>query len=101
MSAIAFYGRGPFSYFYSGRTEQLKPVYADAENVPQLLQVLRHADYLVIYYALERGRNAPANVMRGLEGIAPEQSIWLNGIEYVRIYAMDQMPPQFFASLKQ
>ena len=40
-TVMAFYGRGPFSYFYPGTTEPLKTVYADAENVPQLQQILR------------------------------------------------------------
>jgi hypothetical protein len=99
-TAMAFYGRGPFSYFFSGRTEPLKTVYAEAGNVPQLLQLLRHTDYLVIYYALQKGRQAPANVMRALEGVTPEKTIWLNGIEYVRIYALAGMPPRFFEQLQ-
>ena len=66
--SMAFYGRGPFSFFYPGRTEQLKPVYADAENVPQLQQILHSSDYLVIYYELEKERDSPANVMGALKG---------------------------------
>lgn len=98
-SVLAFYGRGPFSFFYPGRTEQLKPVYADAENVPQLRQVLHASEFLVIYYELEKDRQSPANVMRGLVGVTPEESIWLNGIEYVRIYRVADLPPDFYAAL--
>jgi 4-amino-4-deoxy-L-arabinose transferase-like glycosyltransferase len=99
-TAMAFYGRGPFSFFYPGDTEPLKTVYADAENVPQLQQILHKSDYLVIYYALEKGRNSPANVMQALQGIEPEKSIWLDGIEYVRIYALQGMPAEFFTRLE-
>jgi 4-amino-4-deoxy-L-arabinose transferase-like glycosyltransferase len=98
-TVMAFYGRGPFSFFYDGVTEPLKTVYADAENVPQLQQILRRSEYLVIYYALQRGRNSPPNVMRALEQATPEKTIWLNGIEYVRIYAMRSMPEDFYESL--
>ncbi len=98
-TAIAFYGRGPFSFFYPGKTEQLKPVYADAENVPQLRQILHTSQYLVIYYELEKDRQSPANVMRGLTDVPPEKSIWLNNIEYIRIYRVDQLPPSFYAAL--
>jgi 4-amino-4-deoxy-L-arabinose transferase-like glycosyltransferase len=94
-TAMAFYGRGPFSWFYPGKTEPLKTVYADAENVPELQQALRRTDYLVIYYALEKGRNSPANVMRALEHATPEKTIWLDGIEYVRIYRVDALPAGF------
>jgi 4-amino-4-deoxy-L-arabinose transferase-like glycosyltransferase len=98
-TAMAFYGRGPFSYFYPGKTEPLKTVYADAENIPQLQQILSKSSYLVIYYALEKGRNSPPNVMRALEGIKPEKSIWLDGIEYVRIYSLASMPADFLDRL--
>lgn len=100
-TVVAFYGRGPFSYFYPGRTEQLKSVYVNAENVPQLIQILRHSEYLVLYYELERDRNSPANVLRALEGIAPEKVIWLNGIEYIRIYRADSLSSQFYEVLQQ
>ncbi|MFH1184043.1 MAG: glycosyltransferase family 39 protein [Chloroflexota bacterium] len=99
-TAMAFYGRGPFSYFYSGATEPLKTVYTDAENVPQLQEILRKSDYLVIYYALQHGRNSPPNVMRALEGASPEKTIWLNGIEYVRIYALGELPGDFYDRLQ-
>ena len=70
-------------------------MYADAENVPQLRQILGQSDYLVLYYALQKGRDVPANVMRAVEDVAPEKSIWLNGIEYVRIYSLASMPADF------
>ncbi len=98
-TVIAFYGRGPFSFFYPGKTEPLKPVYADAENVPQLRQILHTSQYLVIYYELEKDRQSPANVMRGLADVMPEKSIWLNDIEYIRIYRVDALPPEFYAAL--
>ncbi len=98
-TVIAFYGRGPFSFFYPGKTEQLKPIYADAENVPQLRQILHSSQYLVIYYELEKDRQSPANVMRGLANVLPEKSIWLNNIEYIRIYRVDALPPDFYAAL--
>jgi 4-amino-4-deoxy-L-arabinose transferase-like glycosyltransferase len=99
-TVIVFYGRGPFSFFYPGKTEQLKPVYADAENVPQLIQILHQSKYIVIYYELEKERDVPANVMHALAGIAPEQVIWLNGIEYIRIYRADNLPVHFYDALK-
>ncbi len=99
-TVTAFYGFGPFSFFYPGKTEQLKPVYADAENVPQLIQVLHASRYLVIYYKLQEDRQSPANVMRALEAITPEKSIWLNDIEYIRIFRVDSLPPNFYVELQ-
>ena len=42
-----------------------------------------------------KGANSPPNVMRALQAAVPEKSIWLDGIEYVRIYSMKAMPPDF------
>lgn len=100
-TVVAFYGRGPFSYFYPGKTEQLKTVYADMENVPQLIDVVHGSQYIVLYYELEHDRNSPANVMQALEGLPPEKSIWLNGIEYIRIYRVEDLPQGFYAALGQ
>ncbi len=100
-TAVAFYGRGAFSYFYPGKTEQLKTVYGESENVPQLIDVLHASKYLVLYYQLEQQRNSPPNVMQALKGISPEKSIWMNGIEYIRIYDVDKLPPGFFTALGQ
>jgi hypothetical protein len=99
-TVIAFYGRGPFSFFYPGKTEQLKPVYADAENVPQLIQILHESKYIVLYYELEKDRDVPANVLRALEGVTPEQIIRLNGVEYIRIYRADTLSAQFYKTLQ-
>jgi hypothetical protein len=99
-TATVFYGRGCFSYFFPGKTEPLKPIYAEAGNVPQLRQVLHESEYLVIYYVLEKGRDSPANVMRALQGATPDKTIWLNDIEYVRIYRVGALPSNFYDQLK-
>lgn len=99
-TVVAFYGRGAFSYFYPGATKELKPVYANMENVPQLIDVIHGSQYVVLYYELEHERNSPANVMQALDSVQPEKSIWLNGIEYIRIYRVDQLPQGFYAALE-
>jgi hypothetical protein len=100
-TVLAFYGRGPFSYLYPGKTEQLKTVYADMENVPQLIDVLRSSRYIVLYYELEHQRNSPANLIRALEEVPPEKTIWMNGIEYIRIYDVKNLPPGVYAALQR
>jgi hypothetical protein len=37
--------------------------------------------------------------MDALVMAAPQQTVWLNGIEYVRIYAMADMPEGFYDEL--
>jgi len=98
-TVVVYDGFGPFSFFYPGNTEQLKKVYADAENVPELIRVVQQSKYIVLYYELERSRGYPANVLRALENVPPQKSIWLNDIEYIRIYRVDELPAEFYTSL--
>ncbi len=100
-TVIAFYGRGAFSFFYPGKTEQLKTAYADPANVAEFVKLVEHSSYIVLYYQLEHDRNSPANVMQALAGVQPEKSIWMNGIEYIRIYKVGALPPQFYTVLTQ
>jgi hypothetical protein len=100
-TVVVYDGFGPFSFFYPGRTEQLKKVYADPQNVPQFMQVVQGSKYIVLYYELERERNSPPNVMRALQNVPAAKSIWLNGIEYARIYRVDALPADFYAALGQ
>ncbi|MGE5074204.1 MAG: hypothetical protein ACM3MF_12320, partial [Anaerolineae bacterium] len=100
-TVMVYDGFGPFSFFYPGNTEQLKRVYADAQNVPEFLRVLADSKYVVLYYELERQRNSPPNVLRAFDGVEPEHSIWINSIEYVRIYRVEMLPPQFYAAFGQ
>jgi hypothetical protein len=99
-SVVVYDGFGPFSFFYPGNTEQLKRVYGEAANVPELIRVVRDSKYLVLYYELERTRNFPANVLRALANVPPQKSLWLNDIEYIRIYRVDALPADFYTSLE-
>jgi hypothetical protein len=100
-TVLAFYGRGAFSYFYPGKTEQLKTAYGDEENVPDLVKTVETSSYIVLYYQLEHDRNSPANIMQALANVQPEKSIWMNGIEYIRIYRVDTLPTGFYTALGQ
>src|SRR5574341_709732 len=101
MTVMAYYGRGPFSYFFPGTTEQLKNVYADAENLPQLTQELSRSDYLVIYYQFQKTAGRLTNILGALDNIQPAHTIWLKGVEYVRIYRVSDLPPSFYETVQE
>jgi hypothetical protein len=52
---------------------------------------LAASDYLLVY-SNQRFRDRPESLLDALEGIEPEKRIWLHGIEYVRIYDVDDLP---------
>jgi hypothetical protein len=82
MNVLAWYGSGPFSYFFEGRTLSLDfdPVYHDSEK-----ENFARSDYVVVYIN-QLQKNRPAELLDYLSQLEPEKTFWVNGIEYVRIY---------------
>lgn len=78
----SWYARGPFSYFFSGKTRYISNT---TEEDPESLERLASSDYAVIYiHQWQRG--IPRLVLEHVSQRTPEHTILLNGIEYVRIY---------------
>jgi hypothetical protein len=96
LKVISWYAHGPITYFFPGQAETIKLV----DNIDdKTLQDIRQADYLIIYYAQEKRRNMPANLLHALEPTHPERTFWFNGIEYVRLYRVDNLPAGFYSAL--
>jgi 4-amino-4-deoxy-L-arabinose transferase-like glycosyltransferase len=89
LTVLAWYGIGPFSYFFPGNTELLAP--GEAWTLSQV-ERLQRSDYLVLYYHHQVNRNMPATLLWRLAGTPYEHAIWRNGIEYVRIYRVADLP---------
>lgn len=61
-----------------------------------MVEHLEDADYLVIYYYHQLQRNVPEKLLRDLAGVDPEHTIWINGVQYVRIYQVDELPKSVY-----
>jgi hypothetical protein len=83
--AVSWYGPGCLSYFFEGRTTEI-PVagFADMD-----LQVALNADYIVSYATHEAQRGTTKDLSNYLDRQHPEHTVRIGGIEYVRIYAME------------
>ncbi len=93
LKVLSWYGIGPFSYFFPGQTMLIPPTETWS---PSLVSRLQRADYLVLYYAHQQRRNMPAKLLRDIQQAIPEKTIWLNGIEYIRIYRVQDLPAEVF-----
>jgi hypothetical protein len=93
----AWYGRS-FSYNFPGTVLVFKPMYALKQDS---LDNLRSVDYLVVYYAQQKSRDIPTGFIKIMEPATPEKVIWFNGIEYVRIYKVSELPKSVFTALGQ
>ncbi len=97
LTVTAWYGRS-FSYYFPGETLVFKPMYSLEQDS---LDHLRSVDYLVVYYAQQNKRDIPTGFIQIMEPAVAEKIIWFNGIEYIRIYKVSDLPESVFKGLSQ
>jgi hypothetical protein len=98
LTVLSYNGIGPFSYFFPGETHILK---TDDRFLPEELQELKEADYIVIYSVQQKPRDGSTALLTALEAIPPEKIIWLDGVKYASIYAVDQFPQSLFTAISE
>ncbi len=98
-TALAYYGRGCFSFFYNGRTTRFKPYYAEAGHELELKEALEGADYLVLYPAVQGLLPKYDHLFAALEEVPPLHEIFLDGYRYAVIYRVDSFTPSVYAEL--
>ncbi len=98
-TALVYYSRGCFSYFYPGASTSFRPYYIDGEHAADLLNFVQSADYLVVYYANQGQLEKYGPYLDILSTMEPIHVIWMNGYEYIRIYQVDSFPPEIFQAL--
>lgn len=90
LTVTSWYGNGPFSFYFSGRTYH---IIGKSDVGRANLRYLEDSDYLVIYInQWQRRYNQP--LLDVLAAIEPEQRIWIKGMEYARIYSIADIPPE-------
>lgn len=80
LKVMSWYPDGPFSHFFVGRAvmQEFPP---DPEMLPKL-------DYVVIYTHQWQRQLPSAEFLDFFAHLTPEHSVWINGIEYARLYRM-------------
>ena len=88
LTVLAANGYGCFSYYFPGHTT---PINNFTLSDPQVVQVLGNAQYVVVdYYNQSR-----INLVSDLRGIQPEHTVWINGVDFLRIYPASDFPRGF------
>jgi hypothetical protein len=77
---MAWYGDGPFLFLSKSPYYSLNSDWTDVER-----DYFHKADYVVIYIH-QLQRNIPAALLDQLRGLQPEYSVWIDGLEYARVY---------------
>jgi hypothetical protein len=101
LGVLAYPARGPFSYYFPGRTLILNPLFLEDPGMPSMFERLEQADYLVFYDALAARTANSARFVRALEDSQPERVISVQGIEQILIYRVADISPSFRAILAE
>ncbi len=99
-TALVYYSRGCFSYYYPGKSVSFRPYYVDGDHAIDLLSNLHSADYLVVYYANQVQLDKYDKYLDILSKVEPFHVIWMDGYEYVRIYKVDRLLPRYLKRWK-
>lgn len=93
MKVMSWAGIGPFSYFFPGEVVHLSPgIPWDQKRVDGL----RESEFLVIYPLIQLAKNEPKELLAALQGVEPDHVIWIDGIEYIWIYKVSELPDAVF-----
>jgi len=80
LSVMAWYGSLSFFYFSKSRVYDINSEWSTSD-----WDQFNKSDYIVIYIH-EWQHNLPAEVLDRLRNLQPEYSVWIDGLEYVKIY---------------
>ncbi len=93
---------GTFSFFFPGETVVLKRVYLLDDDFVTITSDLRESDYLVLYPIVRAKQPETEKVLGVLEGVVePEKTIFINGLEYVQIYRVADIPESVYEALME
>ncbi len=86
IRAYVYSGMGTFSFFFPGETMVFKRIHLIEKNYSAIADEMRKSDYLVLYPIVRGKQPETEKVLGALQGITPEKTIVINGLDYVYIY---------------
>ena len=94
LRVIAYAARGCFSYFFPGKSDLLKIGFYE-DGLPYVEEI-QNADYLVLYPIRQNTKADGVELMRVLQNVSPEHTIFIDEIEYARIYNVADLPEDIY-----
>lgn len=99
MKAYVYNGMGTFSYLFAGETLVFKRVYVVDESYEQIVEEIKSSDYLVLYPIIREKQPETEKLFRAFETITPEKTFVINGMDYVYIYNVLEIPESVYEAL--
>lgn len=99
IKAYVYNGMGTFSYLFAGETLVFKRVYLIDESYEQIVKETKSSDYLVLYPVIREKQPETEKLFTAFENVTPEKTIVINGIDYVYIYNVSEIPESVYEAL--
>jgi hypothetical protein len=100
IKAYVYNGMGTFSWYFSGKTIVLKRANVLNDDFVTITDELRSADYLVLYPITRAKHPETEKMLSEFEGVVePEKVIYINGLEYIQIYKVTDIPEPVYKAL--
>ena len=101
IRAYVYNGMGTFSFFFPGKTLVFKRVYLVDEDFATITKDMKNSDYLVLYPILREKQPETEKILGPLRDVNPEKIIIINGLEYIYIYKIADIPESVYSELNK
>lgn len=101
IRAYVYNGMGTFSFFFPGETLVFKRIYLLDKDFATITSDMRNSDYLVLYPIVRRWQPETEVMFTALQNVQPEKTIFINGLEYVSIYKISDIPESVYDTLNK
>ncbi|MBE0672514.1 MAG: glycosyltransferase family 39 protein [Anaerolineales bacterium] len=100
MHAYVYSGMGTFSFFFPGETMVFKRIHLIKGDYSAVTEEMRQNDYLVLYPIVRGKQPETERVLNALQDINPEKKIVINGLDYVYIYRVADIPEEAYKEIE-
>ena len=101
IRAYVYNGMGTFSFFFPGDTLVFKRIYLIEEDFATITKDMQNSDYLVLYPIVREKQPETEKILGALQGVMPEKTIFINDMEYIRIYKTTDIPESVYEELSR
>ena len=100
IQTYVYNGMGTFSFYFPGDTLVFKRVYLINDDFVQIANDIRVSDYLVLYPITRSFHPETEKILMEFEGVVkPEKVITINGLDYIQIYRVADIPESVYEAL--
>jgi hypothetical protein len=99
IRAYVYNGMGTFSFFFPGETLVFKRIHLIKQDFATITAEMRKSDYLVLYPVVRHKQPETEKVLEALQDVHPEKTVIINGLEYIYVYKIKDLPESVYEKI--